>query len=129
MNKNLQHTRNVAKSWNHLDPSFMKEDLSEDVNYFSLDMKYNLKGKKDVLFYLDNKFSSIRFSQNFRLMKIFAEMGTWKKEACVILRQVTEEYEREVVITTKTVNDRISDIHLNEPSQASDLINTGEIVL
>ena len=129
MNKRLLHTRNLAKSWNHLDTSFMKEDLSEDVKYFSLDMKYNLSGKKDVLFYLDTKFSSIRFAQNFQNIKILAEMGTLRKLPCVILRQISKDYDREVVITTQTVNDRISSIRLNEPSHVFDLVNTREVVM
>ena len=67
--------RQLAKSWNNLDTSFIERELADDFIYESQWVLTPVRGKREFLSYLHSKFTAIKTAMQSQTMTVTAEIA------------------------------------------------------
>ena len=59
-NQETENLKQLARSWNNLDISYIEKELADDLVYESQWVLIPIKGKEKFLFYLHSKFNAIK---------------------------------------------------------------------
>jgi len=112
-NNDLECLQSLANAWNNLDVNLIKNNLSEDVTYISQWVFLPIIGKNQVLYYLDQKFNSIKIATIQSIMSVTAEIATHPNivsKSCIILTQMTGEGVVQVLLDVHVKCHKISSI-------------------
>lgn len=93
--------RQLAKSWNNLDTSFIETELADDFIYESQWVLTPIEGKSEFLSYLHSKFTAIKTAMQSQTMTITAEIAlhpAMQNRPCIVLTQITSEGIRQVSV-------------------------------
>ena len=96
--------RQLAKSWNNLDTSFIEKELADDFIYESQWVLTPIEGKREFLSYLNSKFTAIKTAMQSKTMTITAEIAvqpSMSNRPCIVLTQITSEGIRQVSMLIK----------------------------
>ena len=121
--------RELAKSWNNLDTSFIEGILADDLIYESQWVLTPIEGKKEFLFYLNSKFSVITSAMKSELMTVTAELGShpsMQNRPCIVLTQISTEGIIQVSILIKIQEGKINHIEVCFIPDPRDAELTGE---
>ncbi len=105
--------RQLAKSWNNLDTSFIEQVLAEDFIYESQWVLTPIEGKKFFLSYLHSKFQAIKSAMQKEPITVTAELALHpaiQNKSCIVLTQITDEEIRQVLLLIKMKNEKIKRI-------------------
>ena len=103
MKSNKELVTEFAKSWNHLDSSFIRDLLVPDFHYASQWVFDEIKNKEDYLTYLDKKFEAIANSG----AHLVAELGKYENKYCLVLHQIQLGKTSKVTFLIETKNGKI----------------------
>lgn len=107
--------RQLAKSWNNLDTSFIEKELADDFIYESQWVLTPIEGKQEFLSYLHSKFTAIKTAMQTQTMTVTAEIAlhpSMQNKPCIVLTQITSEEIRQVSVLIKIYNKKIKRIDL-----------------
>lgn len=116
--------RELAKSWNNLDTSFIEKHLSDDFVYESQWVLTPIEGKREFLNYLQSKFQAIKSTMQKETMIVSAELAShpaMQNRPIIVLTQITKEGIRQVSLLIKIENDKLKRIDvcfIPDPSEA-----------
>lgn len=116
--------RQLAKSWNNLDTSFIETELADDFIYESQWVLTPIEGKVEFLSYLHSKFSSIKSAMQSQTMIVTAELAlhpSMQNRPCIVLTQITSEGIRQVSVLIKIQERKIKRINvcfIPDPTEA-----------
>ncbi len=105
--------RQLAKSWNNLDTSFIEKELADDFIYESQWVLTPIEGKREFLSYLNSKFTAIKTAMQSKTMTITAEIAvqpSMSNRPCIVLTQITSEGIRQVSMLIKIQERKIKRI-------------------
>ena len=114
----------LAKCWNHLDTSYVREYLSDNLVYDSQWVLENIMGKDDYLTYLEPKLEAIRVSRDAGKMVVVAELASLQESEFTPIIVLTQVQTREVVkisVLVEVVANKIKHISfcaIPDPSSA-----------
>ena len=103
MKSNKELVTEFAKSWNHLDSSFIRDLLVPDFHYASQWVFDEIKNKEDYLTYLDKKFEAISNSG----AHLVAELGEYENKYCLVLNQIQLGQSNKVTFLIETKDGKI----------------------
>jgi len=133
MRKMLYHEtealRQLAKSWNNLDTSFIEYKLADDFIYESQWVLIPIEGKIAFLSYLHSKFIAIKTTMQSQTMTITAEMAllpSMQNKPCIVLTQITSEGIKQVSVLIKIQQQKIKRIEVCFIPNPSEAQLTGE---
>ncbi|MEI8110216.1 MAG: hypothetical protein WCH59_04425 [Chitinophagia bacterium] len=116
--------RQLAKSWNNLDTSFIERELADDFIYESQWVLTPIEGKKEFLSYLHTKFTAIKIAMQSQIMTVTAELAlhpSMQNRPCIVLTQITLEEIRQVSLLIKIQDRKIKRIDvcfIPDPTEA-----------
>ncbi len=116
--------RQLAKSWNNLDTSFIENELADDFIYESQWVLIPIEGKGEFLSYLQSKFTSIKTAMQSQIMTVTAEIAlhpSMQNRPCIVLTQITTEGIRQVSLLIKIQERKIKRIDvcfIPDPTEA-----------
>ncbi len=116
--------RQLAKSWNNLDTSFIERELADDFIYESQWVLTPVKGKREFLSYLHSKFTAIKTAMQSQTMTVTAEIAlqpSMQNKPCIVLTQITSEGIRQVSLLIKIQKRKIKRIDvcfIPDPTEA-----------
>lgn len=116
--------RQLAKSWNNLDTSFIERELADDFIYESQWVLTPIEGKKEFLSYLHSKFTAIKNAMQSQTMTVTAELAlqpSMHNKPCIVLTQITSEEIRQVSVVIKIQERKIKRIDvcfIPDPTEA-----------
>jgi hypothetical protein len=116
--------RQLAKSWNNLDTSFIEKELADDFIYESQWVLTPIEGKREFLSYLHSKFTAIKIAMQSQTMTITAEIAlhpSMQNRPCIVLTQITSEGIRQVSVLIKIQERKIKRIDvcfIPDPTEA-----------
>lgn len=116
--------RQLAKSWNNLDTSFIEPVLADDFIYESQWVLTPIKGKGKFLSYLQSKFIAIKTAMQLQTMTVTAEIAlhpSMQNRPCIVLTQITSDGIRQVSLLIKTQERKIKRIDvcfIPDPTEA-----------
>ena len=116
--------RQLAKSWNNLDTSFIEKELADDFIYESQWVLTPIEGKGEFLSYLQSKFIAIKTAMQSQTMTITAEIAlhpSMQNRPCIVLTQITSDGIRQVSLLIKTQERKIKRIDvcfIPDPTEA-----------
>lgn len=116
--------RQLAKSWNNLDTSFIENKLADDFIYESQWVFTPIEGKGNFLSYLHSKFTSIKNAMRSKKMTVTAELAlhpSMQNRPCIILTQITSEGIRRVSVLINVQGEKIRRIDvcfIPDPTEA-----------
>ena len=109
----IETLRQLAKSWNNLDTSFIESQLDHDVIYESQWVLTPIEGRSAFLTYLESKFAAIKTAMQLQAMTVMAEIAlhpSLQNRPCIVLTQSTAEGIRQVVVLVKIEANKIKRI-------------------
>ena len=101
VNQEMECLRQLAKSWNNLDISFIEKELAEDLIYESQWVLTPIEGKEKFLAYLNSKFTAIRAAMESQTTTVKAALAmhpSVQNRPCIVLTQNTSEGIRQVLM-------------------------------
>ncbi len=107
--------RQLAKSWNNLDTSFIETELADDFIYESQWVLTPIEGKREFLSYLHSKFTAIKTAMQSQTMTVTAELAlhpSMQNRPFIVLTQITSEGIRQVSVLIKTQESKIKRIDM-----------------
>lgn len=116
--------RQLAKSWNNLDTSFIKNELADNFTYESQWVLTPIEGKIDFLNYLESKFRAIKSAMQKETMTVMAELALhpeMNRKPIIVLTQITSEGIRQVSLLITIEEDKIKRIDvcfIPDPTEA-----------
>jgi len=116
--------RQLAKSWNNLDTSFIEGELADDFIYESQWVLTPIEGKIEFLSYLHSKFTAIKTAMKSQTMTVTAEIAlhpSMQNKPCIVLTQITSEGIRQVSVLIKIQERKIKRIDvcfIPDPTEA-----------
>ncbi len=116
--------RQLAKTWNNLDTSFIERELADDLIYESQWVLTPIEGKREFLLFLQSKFTAIKTAMQSQTMTVSAEIASHpslQNRPCIVLTQITSEGIRQVsvlIIIQKRKIKRIDVCFIPDPSEA-----------
>lgn len=116
--------RQLAKSWNNLDTSFIEKELADDFTYESQWVLTPIEGKGEFLSYLQSKFIAIKTAMQSQTMTVTAEIAlhpSMQNRPCIVLTQITSEGFRQVSLLIKIQERKIKRIDvcfIPDPTEA-----------
>lgn len=113
IHQETEFLRQLAKSWNNLDTSFIETVLANDFTYESQWVLTPIEGKKFFLSYLHSKFQAIKSAMQKEPMTITAELAlhpAMQNKPCIVLTQITGEGIRQVSLLIKMEQKKIKRI-------------------
>lgn len=116
--------RQLAKSWNNLDTSFIERELADDFIYESQWVLTPVRGKREFLSYLHSKFTAIKTAMQSQTMTVTAEIAlqpSMQNKPCIVLTQITSEGIRQVSLLIKIQKRKIKRIDvcfIPDPTEA-----------
>lgn len=116
--------RQLAKSWNNLETSFIERELADDFIYESQWVLTPVKGKREFLSYLHSKFTAIKTAMQSQTMTVTAEIAlqpSMQNKPCIVLTQITSEGIRQVSLLIKIQKRKIKRIYvcfIPDPTEA-----------
>ncbi|HCI58074.1 MAG TPA: hypothetical protein DFH96_04775 [Bacteroidetes bacterium] len=116
--------RQLAKSWNNLDTSFIEKHISDDFVYESQWVLIPIEGKREFLSYLRSKFTAIKKAMQSQTMTVTAEIAllpSMQNRPCIVLTQITSEEIRQVSVLIKIQERKIKRIDvcfIPDPTEA-----------
>jgi hypothetical protein len=116
--------RQLAKSWNNLDTSFIEKELADDFIYESQWVLTPIEGKGEFLSYLHSKFIAIKTAMQSQRMTVTAEIAlhpSMQNRPCIVLTQITSEEIRQVSVLIKIQHRKIKRIDvcfIPDPTEA-----------
>ncbi len=116
--------RQLAKSWNNLDTSFIEKELADDFIYESQWVLTPIEGKGEFLSYLQSKFIAIKTAMQSQTMAVTAEIAlqpSMQNKPCIVLTQITSEGIRQVSVLIKIQHKKIKRIDvcfIPDPTEA-----------
>lgn len=105
--------RELAKSWNNLDTSYIENFLADDFIYESQWVLKPVAGKELFISYLQSKFKAIKSAMQKEQMSVSAELAihpAMESKACIVLTQITGELIRKVSLIIKIEQEKIKRI-------------------
>ena len=119
-----ENLRQLAKSWNNLDTSFIEKELAHDFIYESQWVLTPIEGKGEFLSYLQSKFTAIKTAMQSQTMTVTAEIAlhpSLQNRPCIVLTQITSEEIRQVSVLIKIQEQKIKRIDvcfIPDPTEA-----------
>ena len=116
--------RELAKSWNNLDTSFIEKHLSDDFIYESQWVLTPIEAKREFLNYLQSKFRAIKSAMLKETMTVSAELALHpaiQRKPIIVLTQLTGEGIRKVSLLIKMEKGKLKRIDvcfIPDPSEA-----------
>lgn len=116
--------RQLAKSWNNLDTSFIESELADDFIYESQWVLVPIVGKNEFLSYLHSKFTAIKTSMQSQVISVTAEIAihhSMHDRPIIVLTQLTLEGVRQVSLLIKVEEKKIKRIDvcfIPDPTEA-----------
>ncbi len=116
--------RQLARSWNNLETSFIARELAEDIIYESQWVLTPIEGKNNFLTYLKSKFTAIKKAMQSQIMTVTAEIAihpSMQNRPCVVLTQISPEGIRQASVLIKIQNRKIKRIDvcfIPDPTEA-----------
>ncbi len=121
--------RQLAKSWNNLDTSFIERELADDFIYESQWVLTPIEGKRHFLSYLHSKFTAIKTAMQSQTMTVTAEIAlhpSMKNRPCIVLTQITAEEIRQVSLLVNIHDKKIKRIDVCFIPDPTEAVLTGE---
>lgn len=121
--------RQLAKSWNNLDISFIERELAENFTYESQWVLLPIEGKYEFLKYLQSKFQAIKSAIQKETMTVSAELAlhpAMQHKPIIVLTQITGEGVTQVSLLIKIENEKIKRIDVCFIPDPTEAILTGE---
>lgn len=119
-----ENLRQLAKSWNNLDTSFIEKELADDFIYESQWVLTPIEGKEAFLSYIHSKFIAIKTAMQSQSMTVTAEIAlhpSIQNRPCIVLTQITSEGIRQVSLLIKIQERKIKRIDvcfIPDPTEA-----------
>ena len=119
-----ENLRQLAKSWNNLDTSFIERELADDFIFESQWVLIPIEGKREFLSYLHSKFAAIKNAMQSQTMAVSAELAlhpSMQYRPCIVLTQITSEGIRQVSVLIKIQGTKIKRIDvcfIPDPTEA-----------
>lgn len=116
--------RQLAKSWNNLDTSFIERELADDFIYKSQWVLTPIEGKREFLSYLHSKFTAIKTAMQSQTMTVTAEIAlhtSMQNRPCIVLTQITSDAIKQVSVLIKIQERKIKRIDvcfIPDPTEA-----------
>lgn len=130
MHQETGFLRQLAKSWNNLDTSFVESILADEMTYESQWVLTRMEGKESFLSYLHSKFHIIKTTMQIENMSVTAELATHPESGnkpCIVLTQTTDEVSRQASMFIEIENGKIKRIDLCFVPNPSAAILSGDI--
>jgi hypothetical protein len=124
INQETETLRQLAKSWNNLDTSFIEKELADDFIYESQWGLIPIEGKGEFLSYLNSKFIAIKTAMQLQTMTVTAEIAlhpSIQYRPCIVLTQITSEGISKVSLLIKIQESKIKRLDvcfIPDPSEA-----------
>ncbi len=129
---NYQETkilRQLAKSWNNLDTSFIEPVLARNLIYESQWVLIPIEGKRAFLLYLHSKFAAIKLAMQLEPMTVTAELAlhpSLQNRPCIVLTQITKRSITQVSVLVKVQERKIKHIDICFMPDPADAVLSGE---
>ncbi len=129
---NYQETkilRQLAKSWNNLDTSFIEPVLARNLIYESQWVLIPIEGKRAFILYLHSKFTAIKLAMQFEHMTVSAELAlhpSLQNRPCIVLTQITKQRITQVSVLVKVQERKIERIDICFIPDPADAVLSGE---
>jgi len=124
-----ENLKQLAKSWNNLDISFIEKELAENFTYESQWVLIPIEGKKEFLDYMQSKFQAIKSAMQQETMTVSAELALHpaiQNKPIIVLTQITGEGVRQVSLLIKIENEKIKRIDVCFIPDPTEAVLTGE---
>lgn len=114
MQQETELLRQLAKSYNNLDASFIEKVLADDVIYESQWVFSRIEGKKSVFSYLDGKFETIKSSMQKGPISVTAELAflPTRDKPCIVITQIIGEDLKQTTVLIEMNQEKIKRIDL-----------------
>ena len=124
LQQETEFLRQLARSWNNLDTTFIEPILANNFTYKSQWVLVPIEGKKLFLSYLHSKFEAIKSEMQKEPMTITAEIAfhpDMQNKPCIVLTQITGEIIIQVSLLIKIEQKKIKNIDvcfIPDPTEA-----------
>jgi len=111
-----EYLKKIQYCWNNLELRNIKEFLADNVKYRTDWAVNSIKGKSDVLDFIEAKFKKIRTEKEKNLIHLHTNLGYQIKnnmKPCLIISQVIDNELIQLIIQIEIKKKRISDIKLS----------------
>ncbi|MES2775327.1 MAG: nuclear transport factor 2 family protein [Bacteroidota bacterium] len=122
--------RQLAKSWNNLDTSFIEPALARNLIYESQWVLIPIEGKRAFLSYLQSKFTAIKLAMQLEQMTVTAELAlhpSMQNRPCIVLTQITKRSIIQVSVLVKVEERKIKRIEICFIPDPADAVLSGEL--